>query len=284
MKQLSRWWEPWVLVTPGILLFTVFSLVPVVTGLLGSFVEFGYYGRGWIGFGAWSDVLSSEVWWKSVKTTLLFMGVMLPTIIAGALFVAVVLSWANQTIQVVMRTAFYVPATVSILMLAIMWHFIVVPEGLLNRILGTDILWVASNPYAFWTLSVLTSTVLMGTWIIYLMAALSSIDSTLYEAARIDGCTRWQEARYITIPGIRPIIVFTSVMAFVGLLQYWEVPYAMTGGGPNYGTSTMMLLIYQEGVVSGRMAQASAMTTFLLALAMGCLGLYRLISRRRLLF
>ena len=265
-------------------MFFVFCIAPAVMGLVGSFFELGYYGRGWIGFGAWADVFSSVIFWKSVKTTLLFTAVILPAIICGALFVAVVLSWANQTIQTVMRTAFYVPFTVSILMISIIWHFIVEPEGLLNQILGTDILWVSSNPYAFWTLSVLTSTVLMGTWLIFLMAALSSVDPTLYEAARLDGCSRWQEALYITMPGIRPVITFTAVMAFVGLLQYWEVPYAMTGGGPNYGTSTMMLLIYQEGVVSGRMAQASAMTTFLLVVALGFMGLYRLISRRRLLF
>ena len=277
-------WEPWLLIAPGMLLFVVFGFAPVLMGLAGSVVDMGYYGTGWIGFQAVVDVFTWGLFWHSVKTTLLFVAVLLPATFALTMTAAVVLSWARSELQALGRLAFYVPSVVSVMMITFVWDLLLRPNGAVNRILGTDILWIASNPYAFWSLSVMTVPIIFGGWLVIMMAAFSSIDTQLYEAAKLDGCTRVQEAWHITMPGIRPVITYAAVMMFSGYLQFWEIPYSMTGGGPNYGTTTIMLLIYQEAVLSGHLPQASVMSMFLLVMVMGSLGLYRLVSGRRLLF
>ncbi len=281
---MNRRWEPWLLIAPGMALFAVFGLAPVLWGLAGSVVETGYYGRGWIGFSAVTDVMTMELFWHSVVVTLRFTAVLLPVTVAVTMTAAVVLSWAHRSLQAAARLAFFVPTVVSVMMIAFVWDLLVRPNGVINKILGTDILWIASNPYAFWSLSAMTVSIMIGGWLIIMMASFTSIDTQLYEAARLDGCSRVQEAWHITIPGIRPVITYSVVMMFSGYLQIWEVPYSMTGGGPNYGTTTVMLLIYQEAVLSGRLPQASVMSMFLLVLVLVTLGLYRIISGRRLLF
>lgn len=282
MARVKRW-EPWVLVGPGMVFYLVFGLGPILMAGIGSVVEMGYYGRGWIGFTAYRDVLTNPRFWRAVWITLKFTLVLFPAVMTLIITISVVLSWAGNKLQSVARMAFYVPCTVSGVMISMAWRWIVLPGGPLSRITG-DILWLGSNPYAFWTISVMVLSVGVGGSLVYLMAAFVAIDSQLYEAARLDGCNKGQEAWYITIPLVMPVITFLGVSQVVGLLQIWEMPYAMTGGGPNYSTTPIILLIYQEAEVAGRVAHASVMTLFLLVFVATLLIAYRLVSGRRLLF
>lgn len=278
-----RRWEPWLLVGPGLALYLVFGLGPILMAVLGSVVEMGYYGRGWIGFSAFKDVLTSPRFWRSVWITLKFTLVLFPSTMVLIAVISIVLSWAGNKLQAVVRMAFYVPSVISGVMISLAWRWIVMPGGPLSRISG-DILWLGSNPYAFWTISVMVLSVSIGGSMVYLMAAFVAVDSQLYEAARLDGCNKAQEAWYITIPLVVPVITFVGVTRLVGLLQIWEFPYAMTGGGPNYATTPIMLLIYQEAEVVGNVTRASVMSLFLLVLVATILLVYRLVSGRRLLF
>lgn len=283
MAHLRRWWEPWVLVGPGLALYLVFGLGPILVAVLGSVVEMGYYGRGWVGLSAYRDVLTSPRFWRSVWVTLKFTAVLFPISMVLIATTAVVLSWAGSKLRAFALTAFHVPCVVSGVMVSMAWRWIVMPGGPLSRISG-DILWLGSNPYAFWTICAMVLSMSVGGSLVYLIAAFVAVDSQLYEAARLDGCNKAQEAWYITIPLVMPVITFVSVTRLVGLLQIWEFPYAMTGGGPNYATTPIMLLIYQEAEVAGNVTRASVMSLFLLVLVVAILGVYRLVSGRRLLF
>ena len=110
------------------------------------------------------------------------------------------------------------------------------------------------------------------------MAKLGSIDSSLYEAARIDGASWWQEARYISIPLVMPMILFINIIKTVGYLQTWIYPNIMAGGGPNNSTSTVALQMYQNAALYGRWGYAAAIGMFLLLITL----IFALIQRRLL--
>ena len=281
---MNRRWEPWLLVGPGLALYAVFGFLPIIWAGVGSVYETGFYGRGWIGFEAFADVFSSARFWESLWITLKFTAVLLPIGMFLTVSISVVLSWVGEKLQSFARLAFFVPTATSAIMISLAWRWIVLSGGPLDKLVGGDILWVASNPWAFWTICMMVVSVSVGGSLLYVMAAFLSVDQEIYEAARLDGCDKVQEAWYVTLPAVMPVIVFLTVGRLSGLLQIWQFPYAMTGGGPNYSTTTIMLLIYQEGIGGGRMTHASVMSLFLMVFIVGLLVLYRLISKRKILF
>ena len=280
---MNRRWEPWLLVGPGLALYAVFGFLPILWAGVGSVYETGFYGRGWLGFQAFVDVFSNARFWTSLWVTVKFTAVLLPIGMFLTVAISVILSWAGSKLQSLARLAFFVPTVTSAMMISLAWRWIVLPGGPLSRLIGGDILWIASNPYAFWTICVMVVSISIGGSLLYMMAAFLSVDQEIYEAARLDGCNRIQEAWYVTVPAVMPVIVFLGVGRLSGLLQICQFPYSMTGGGPNYSTTTIMLLIYQEGIGAGRLPQASVMSLFLMVMVVGLVLLYRLISKRKIL-
>ena len=281
---MNRRWEPWLLVGPGLALYAVFGFLPIIMAGFGSVYEVGFYGRGWLGFSAFEEVFSSARFWVACWVTVKFTAILLPIGLFLTVSISVVLSWAGDKLQSLARLAFFVPTVTSAMMISLAWRWIVLPGGPLNRLVGRDILWIGSNPWAFWTITAMVVSVSVGGSLLYVMAAFLSVDQEVYEAARLDGANRVQEAWYITIPVVMPIIVFLTVGRLSGLLQIWQFPYAMTGGGPNYSTTTIMLLIYQEGIGAGRLSHASVMSLFLLLTVVALTAAYRALSGRKILF
>ncbi len=270
------------LVLPGLILFGLFGVFPVGMSLLGTVIDFGPYGDGWIGFKPYVDVFTNPRFWASVWVTLRFTLILLPTSMILTVVMGIILSWASSRVQSVLRAAFFIPGVVSAMMISFAWRWLVAPGGPLKWLVG-DTLLLASNPYAFWTICVVVLATGAGGALIYFAAAMSAVDSELYDAARLDGCTSVQEAWHITLPLIMPILTYITIIRTSGLLQIWQFPYAMTGGGPNYATTTLMLNIYQTGLASYRIPQGAVMSLFLLVLTIGIVLLYRL-SGRKILF
>jgi len=280
---MKRWWEPWLLLAPFLIHFIVFTAFPIVMSFLGTVMDFGYYGEGWIGFKAYVSVFTAPRFWMSVWVTLKFVIILLPTSIFLMILTGVIVGWAAQKLQAVIRAVYFIPAIAPALMISFSWRWLVSPGGPLGWFIG-DTLMLGSNPYAFWTIAVMVLSTSVGGSLVYFAAALAAIDSQLYEAAELDGCNRRQLAWHITIPLAAPIILFMSVQRLSGLLQTWLFPYAMTGGGPNYATTTIMLNIYQTGLASSRVPQGAVMSLFLLVLTIGLILIYRWISGRKILF
>ena len=251
--------------------------------LLGTVVDFGYYGEGWLGFKAYVSVFTSTRFWSSVWVTMKFVIILLPASISLMILTGVIVSWAGHKVQTTIRATYFIPTIAPAIMISFSWRWLVSPGGPLSWLIG-DTLMLGSNPYAFWTIAVMILTTSVGGSLVYFAAALVAIDSQLYEAAALDGCSRRQIAWHITIPLAMPIIMFMSVQRLSGLLQTWQFPYAMTGGGPNYSTTTLMLCIYQTGLSSSQVPQGAVMSLFLLVLTIGLMLVYRWVSGRKILF
>jgi len=275
--------EHWLLIGPSLALYIIFGIAPILMSVTGSVYDSGPFGEGWIGLRAWRDVFTSPRFWTGMATTMKFTVVLLPIIMALSVVLAVVLSWARRKTRAFGRLAFYVPAVTSGVMISVIWRWALAPNGLINHLFNTDILFIGSNPAAFWSISAMVLSVTLGQPVIYLMASFATVDPELYEAAKLDGCNPWQEAWYITVPGILPVIIYLGVLRLSGTIQLWQFPYSVTGGGPNYGTTTLMLMTYQEAFVHTRFAEASVMSVVLVLLVMGLLMLSRVITGQRIL-
>ena len=276
-------WEPWVLIGPGLVLYLIFGFAPLIMAVAGTVYEFGAYGLGWIGGSAYKAVFQSPAFWKSMLVTAKYVVYLLPSSMVLTVFCAMVLSWVGEKLQSIARFVFVVPTIVSAMMISVAWKYLYAQQGIINRVLGTQIPFLGQNPYAFWSIAVMVLFTSIGGTVIYVTAAFLSVDTELYEAAKLDGCNRAQETWHITLPVTMPILVFLTIQRLVGLLQTWQFPYAMTGGGPNYGTTTVLFYVFQEAFVNGRMPRAAVMSLVILVASLLVLIPYRLISGKRIL-
>lgn len=271
--------NPWPLLLPGLILYAVFTLAPIVMTFSGTFVDTGAFGDGWIGLAAWREVFAARRFWFAMLNTVKYTAILVPATMVISIAIAVVLSWSR--FKGFGRMAFYVPTITSAVMISIIWRWILAPQGPLTGLTG--VLFLGSNPWAFYSIAIMTLSVTLGGPIIYLMASFAIIDKSLYEAARLDGCNGWQEAWHITIPGIAPVLLFLTIERIAGVVQLWQFPYAVTGGGPNYGTTTLMLIAYQEGFRNSRIPNASVISVILMGMVGGLVYLTRVITRRAVL-
>jgi multiple sugar transport system permease protein len=163
----------------------------------------------------------------------------------------------------VFRVGYYLPVITSIVAIAVVWRFLLNPDmGLINLLLqkvginGPN--WLANPTLA------MPSIIAMAVWrnvgfaMVVFVAGLQAIPAQLYEAAAIDGAGRWQAFRYVTLPMLRPTILFMLVITTIGYLQLFEEPFVMTGGGPVDSTLSVTMYMFQQGFTFFHQGYASA--------------------------
>ena len=257
------------MVSPALFLFCLFTVYPLFSGLALSLHEASAFGKSFIGFANYREMFSNPRFWKGVLNTLKFTAICIPIEVVFPLVVGALASRMSRAFQFGVRFAFYVPTIAAGVVIAAVWKWIFHPTaGVLNWALGTEIAWLATNPYTFIAIIIMLLSSVMGMTIIIYMAAFGGIKKDLYEAARLDGCNAAQELYHITIPQMLPVIAFIAITRTIGLLQIWQLPFLMTGGGPNYGTTTITLQLYQNGFHFQRLGYASAMGVVLLFITM----------------
>jgi multiple sugar transport system permease protein len=192
-------------------------------------------------------------------------------VIAGVVFnvalglaAAVALNRGINRFRVVFRVGYYLPVVSSIVAIAVIWRFLFNADfGLVNGALhavgiqGPD--WLANPTLAMPVIIALGVWRNFGNAMIIFLAGLQGIPNDLYEAARIDGANRWQEFRSITLPMLRPTVLFLTVITTIGFLQLFEEPFVMTQGGPLNKTLSVSMYVYQQGFNFFHQGYASAM-------------------------
>lgn len=256
------------MVSPALLLFLLFSIYPLFYGVVLSFYDASVFGKYFIGLSNYREILGDWRFWKGIGNAVKFALISIPIEVFLPLMIGALASRMSRTFQFTVRFAFYVPNLAGGVITVAVWQWIFHPSGILNRLLGTDIAWLAQNPYAFYAITIMMLSSVMGMSIIIYMAAFGAINKDLYDAAKLDGCGEWRELIHVTIPQILPIIAYIAITRTIGVLQIWQLPFLMTGGGPNYGTTTITLQIYQHGFLSQRWGMASALGMFLLLITM----------------
>ncbi|OPX35944.1 sugar ABC transporter permease [candidate division KSB1 bacterium 4484_188] len=244
--------------TPALSAIFVFFFVPVLAALVISFTDFDIYALGnwansrFIGFHNYFSLLKDPLFWKALKNTFYFVLVAGPLSVAISLSAALVLNSKLVRLKSLFRLIYFLPVVTTLVAVAIVWRFIYHPRfGVLNYLLGfigiRPIDWLGDPHWA------MPAIILMSVWknfgynMIIFIAGLQNIPEYLYEAAVIEGATRWQQFRAITLPMLAPTTLFVSIITVIGFFQLFAEPYIMTQGGPLNSTLSVVQYMYRAG-------------------------------------
>lgn len=258
---------------PYIVGLLVFTAIPFLASLWMSFTEYNLMSAPkFSGLDNYVKLFSSDrTFRRSLWVTLLYVFLTVPVKLAFALFVAYVLNYKLRFINF-FRTAFYVPSILGgSVAIAVLWRYVFASNGLVNMLLGA----IGAEPIDWFgdpTNALITITLLrcwqFGSAMVIFLAALQSIDKSLYEAAAIDGASKLHCFFFITIPLITPVIFFNLIMQMVQAFQEFNGPYIITQGGPLKSTYLLPLYIYDEAFRRFHMGYASAIAWALFTIIM----------------
>lgn len=258
---------------PYIIGLLVFTAIPFLGSLALSFTDYNLMSPPkFTGLENYIELFTSDrTFRRSLWVTLIYVFLTVPLKLIFALFVAYVLNYKLRFINF-FRTAFYVPSILGgSIAIAVLWRYIFATNGLVNMML-TGMGFEAVNWFGDPTNALFTITLLrcwqFGSAMVIFLAALQSIDKSLYEAAAIDGASKLNSFIYITIPLITPVIFFNLIMQMVQAFQEFNGPYIITGGGPLKSTYLLPLYIYDEAFRRFDMGYASAIAWVLFLIIM----------------
>jgi multiple sugar transport system permease protein len=278
---MTRWLNPHretllagAFLAPGFGLLGLFLLWPIVyLGYL-SFTtgSFTLAGQQWVGLQNYMRLALTADFWQVLVNTAIFTGVSVVPAIAIALGLAVLLDQPFRG-RGGLRAAFFIPSFLSIVAAGLGFRWIVQPEGPLNQILGwvgiSPVPWLSDSPWAMIVLIGLTVWKQLGFNMMVFLAGLQSIPVSQYEAAALDGANGWQQLWHVTIPGLRPTLVFAFVTTTIFTLRSFEQVYIMTGGGPLNSTNLLVYYVYEQGFAQFDFGYAAAVAMVLLIVTMG---------------
>ncbi|KRD44116.1 sugar ABC transporter permease [Cellulomonas sp. Root930] len=265
----------WGMAAPFVLFFLVFTAWPVVSSLFMSVTDIksrdlqNPFAVNLVGFENFSTVLTDPLFQKAALNTLYFVVVGVPLTILLALAIAIALNTGITKLSGFFRVGYYMPVVTSIVAVAVVWRFLLQPEnGLINEVLGWFGIegpdWLGSTTWAMPSLIAMSVWRSLGTLIVIFLAGLQSVPKALHEASALDGANAWQRLRSITLPTIRPTMLFAGVITGIGFLQFFEEPFVMTQGGPLNSTLSVAYLIYNT-FGFGNYGVAAAMSYVLFA-------------------
>jgi multiple sugar transport system permease protein len=265
-----RTWIGLAFVSPWLIGFAAFTLYPVCASIYYSFCDYDVLSRPvWVGLLNYRDMISDDVFWKSVWNTLFFNLIALPVGLFSSLALALLL---NQPVRMrgVFRAVYYLPSLVPAVAGSMVWLWILNGRlGILNQ--GLAAIGFANPPHWLsdpaWTKPSLALISVWGcgnTVVIYL-AALQGVPRSLLEAAMIDGASAWRRLVHVTLPAISPVIYFNLLIGIIGGLQVFTSAYVMmsTPGGPERSVLFYAIYIYQNAFEFRHMGYASAMAWIL---------------------
>lgn len=263
---------PWLFVLPFLALFAIFTIFPAFLGIYISLHDwdFSLEGRPFVGLQNYKDLfdpnsVTSAPFWNGMKNTGVFVVLSVPLLVSMPLFLAVLLhrEFPGRTF---FRATIFAPYVLGVSVIGVMWRYILDAQfGFLNRILGTTINWTTEQPWAWIGLVGITVWWTIGFNSIIYMAGLSDIPREQYEAAAIDGAGAWRQFWNVTIPGLRPVLIFIFITTMLASANMFGQSYMITGGGPTESTKTVLMVMTEIGFGQSR-AGAAAAQSYILAL------------------
>ena len=282
----------WVFAAPALTVIAVFFGLPVLAAFVLSLTDFDIYALAdignlrFVGLGNYIGLLHNPLFWKALGNTLYFVGVGVPLSIAVSLGAALLLNSRLGFFKPFFRTAFFAPVVTTVVAVAVIWRYLFHTRyGLVNwglSHLGIDpIDWLGDPHWAMPTIILFAVWKNFGYNMIIFLAGLQAIPEDLYEAARIDGASRWRQFLHVTLPMLGPTLLLVGILTLAGYFQLFAEPYVMTQGGPLQSTVSVLYLMYEEGFKWWNLGNASAVA-FLLFVLMSVLTSGLLwVARRR---
>jgi raffinose/stachyose/melibiose transport system permease protein len=275
-------------ILPALLIYTVLTILPLLQTVAYSFTNFDGLSPNFsfVGLNNYAKTFASSSVTTSFANSIVY-GVTVPIIITLLAIPLALLFDSQMKTRNIQRAIFFFPSVVSALFLGFIWNFILSPsgDGLLNSVLlalGQKKQLLLADPHVAMALLILVTVWATTGWhaCIYL-ANMQLIDRTYYEAAEIDGANGFQKFWNITFPNLAPAMTISVMFLLIGSMKAFDLPFALTNGGPGYATTMITQAIITEGVSSTRVGFASAMSVlFLLLIGAVTLFQVRVMSSR----
>lgn len=263
---------PYAFIAPFYLFYIAFLLGPTLFAIYLSFHSWdGITPQKWVGLSNYINLFSDPDFLAAVKNTAIYAGAALFILCPLALALAVALNSHGVRFKTLFRVSYFVPIVVSPLVISVMFVMIFDQQyGVLNAVLRgvfgiVPIGWVSSPAWAKVTIVLVVLWRYTGYIMIFFLAGLQNIPQDLYEAARVSGAKPWHEFRYVTMPLLRPVTAFISIVVLIGVAQLFEEPYILTQGGPGNATLSVVQFVYRAGLQNSELGYASAAAIVLFA-------------------
>ena len=270
----------WGFAAPALFLIVTCFFLPVAAGLLLSLTDFDIYAVAspdtarFVGLANYGRLLADPVFRQALGNTLYFVVVGGPLSVAVSLAAALLLASKLARFPTFYRSVYFAPVVTTLVAVAVVWRYLDHPRyGLLDQALGAigirPIDWLGDPHWAMPAIIVLAVWKNFGYNMLILIAGLQRIPDELYEAAALDGAGWWSRFRHVTLPGLGPMLLFVSVLTMLGNFQLFAEPYVMTQGGPLRSTTTLVMLMYEEGFRWWRLGSAAAIAFVLFFIILG---------------
>jgi len=254
---------PYLFLAPFLAAFAVFWVWPIAYSFFLSFVNTRV--RPWRfdpGFN-WGRLINDSAFWDAFGNTMLILAVQVPLMLALAVALAMAFDSDLLRLKGFYRFAFFAPLVLGAVPYSAVFRLIFNADfGVLNYGLATlglpTVRWLFESTPALVTIMIALTWRWTGYNAIILLSGLQSIPRALYEAARIDGASAWQQFWNITLPLLRPVLLFTFVLSTIGTLQLFTEPWLITNTGPGGATETLVTYLYKQGFRSFNFGYASA--------------------------
>ncbi|MTJ08967.1 carbohydrate ABC transporter permease [Anabaena sp. UHCC 0204] len=263
----------WIFLTPALILLGLFIIWPIIylfylSFTAGSFTSSGTY---WVGIKNYKRLLFNADFWQVIFNTVYFtIATLIPSLVIP-LGLAVLLNRAIP-MRGILRSAYFLPSIISLVAAGLGFRWLFQDTGPINGLLSMygigTISWLSNT---FWAMPVI---ILFSIWkqigfnMVVFLAGLQAIPLSRYEAAELDGANDWQQFWHITLPGLRPTVIFATITTAIFTLRSFEPVYVMTGGGPLNSTNLLVYYTYQEAFGQFDFGYAAAVATVLLGVTL----------------
>lgn len=262
---------PYYFLTPVIIIFAIFMIYPIAKSFILSFYEFKAGEYSFVGIGNYTNLVKDNIFKKALFNTLIYLVFQVPVMVFLSLLLAYLMDQSFVKWKAIYRVSVFLPAITSLVAYSLIFKLLLNSEyGLINFLIGLfgfdGVNWLGGN------ISAKISIMLAITWrwtgynTVIMLAGLQNIPNEIYEAADIDGANRIQKFFKITMPNMKPIILFSAITSTIGTLQLFDEPYILTNGGPDGATITVAQYLYNSGFRYIKFGYAAAISYVLVAL------------------
>jgi putative chitobiose transport system permease protein len=248
---------PYYFLLPAAIGLTLTVFFPTLQAFYLSFTKVNTFDNSapWVGLENFTRLLADEVFWQTVRNTVIYLLVVVPMLTVLPLLLAIAV---NQKLMGMswFRAAYYVPVIISMVVAGIAWKFIYAENGLLNQILQAvhlpKVEWLTSPQWVLFSVMVVTIWKGLGYYMVIYLAGLQAIPADLYEAAAIDGVDGWAKHWDITVPLMKPYMALVAVVSAISATKVFEEVYVMTQGGPRNSSKTVIYYLYEKAFGSAQ--------------------------------
>ena len=282
----------WLFASPALLAIGLFFGLPVLAAFVLSLTDFDLYALAdprnlrFVGLHNYFDLLATPMFWKALGNTCYFVFVGVPLSLAASLGAALLLDARAARFKALFRTSLFAPVVTTLVAVAVIWRYLFHTQyGLVNWLLGHTgigpIDWLGDPHWAMPTIILFAVWKNFGYNMVIFLAGLQAIPRDLYEAARIDGASRWKQFLHITLPMLGPVLLVVGVITVSGYFQLFAEPYVMTRGDPLQSTVSVLYFMFEEGFKWWNLGRASAVAFLLFLIILGATALMLRLGRRK---